>query len=196
MLLLNGLIAQAVTSQGYSAQTAAIIAAVAVIAGGAVGVLVKAAVDAVSESRKRHRHELERFWEPLLDQLTNAHICFRLQGKLRNRLISMLNSRGVWRTDKMPIPIKLERVYAQMLPDEQNLHAFIREITFGGMLSANNNIVKLLERHPQYSARLESQLMQVREHLTLWIAKAKRDASKAEVCLVYVGVEDEFPFPP
>lgn len=173
-----------------------IILAIATIVGAVIGVCAKAFFDGLSDSKKRRRNELEKFWRPLSDQLCNSRICFDLQNKLRKRLIERLEERELWPKDSASIPVKLEKLYPQMTDVEHNLHAFIREITFGGMFSANDRMVHLLEEYPQYSFRLEAEMIKLREHLMLWLAKAKRDRPKPSVCLVYVGVEEDVRFPP
>jgi hypothetical protein len=168
-------------------------AAVAVVSAVA-GVVATQMFNARNEERKRRRSELENFWRPLNDAIANSSLSFDLQTTLRDRLIADLKERGTWPQDVTLIPEALAAAYPNMNDDQRDAHAYLRAITFGWMRDANDRIVQLLQQYPQCSFQL-SGTRDLRQHLMLWLTKAKREEPKPEVCLVYVGVKEGVPFP-
>jgi hypothetical protein len=74
----------------------------------------------------------------------------------------------------------------------------MRSITTKSMYKHNTEMVSLIESNPRYREEL-TDFSRLQDHLNLWLSKYARDLERREnrkdVCLIYVGVKENKPFP-
>jgi len=94
---------------------------------------------------------------------------------------------------------KLEEILAGAYPslNEQqlDLFGFIRVITENFLFKRNEEMLKLLDKNPEYFHDL-SEFKDLQGHLELWNSKLESHLKKRkDYCLIYVGVKEKKPFP-
>ena len=109
-----------------------------------------------------------------------------LRGMLRNRL-------------KVDEKLEFENLFFQYYGKLNDVEKFqfeqIRAMTEGPLHDGNETILRIMESNPQLLDEIPS-LEILRQHLVFWLNKYdKVFVKRAEMCLLYIGVEDGVPFP-
>lgn len=125
---------------------------------------------------------------------SNTFTAFKAQVARRNELAEMLQHRlGVERN--MQFEKFFSHYYGQM--NQQELFVFnqIRAITETGLYQNNQAIVDELIDYPQIINEIPL-TNELQQHLTFWLNKYHSVfTQRADMCLLYVGVEDGVPYP-
>lgn len=132
--------------------------------------------------------------QEILDLLDIAGTTFIAQSRIRNKLVEMLYNQL-----KIQYGYEYEelfsRYYEQMTPEERHYHATMRGYTSNILASHNKQVLELLKQHNQLIKLIPS-LKQLRQHLTIWLAKYEGLFQNSPyMALVYIGVEEGVPFP-
>lgn len=147
-----------------------------------------------STSRPENESEEVHAIKRLLDVLKTSYTTFVAQCRVRNELVDTMYRR---------LDIKERReyerffslYYEQMNDEERHMHSIIRVYTANVLSQYNTHALQILEDHPELVEKIKL-LPELRQHLTLWLAKYKGILERyPHVCLVYVGVEERVPFP-
>lgn len=126
--------------------------------------------------------------------LETTWAAFVAQCRRRDQLVAMIR-------DRLEINDDLEyenfffRHYGKLNDEERFQFDQIRAMTEGPLHDGNENMLSVLESHPQVFEEIGA-LTALRQHLVFWLNKYDRVFSKRpEMCLLYTGVEDQVPFP-
>lgn len=145
--------------------------------------------------KKQNEHQqLVSALSQIAEYQDNAYTAFVAQIKRRNELVGLLEARlGITREQQFE---KLFVTYHdQFNQEEAFVCAQMRAITETGLMENNRNIVNTLSEHPiifDYFA--DAKVLQ--QHLIFWLNKYDSVFRQREdMCLVYVGVEDNVPYP-
>jgi hypothetical protein len=146
--------------------------------------------------------ELEQFYEKLQIFLDATHNGFKNQIEIRKRLIENIQkrfdissferekSKALYHWDDL-----FEYIYPQLNKDEKDNFIFIRGITENTLYTYNRKIVELLDSFPQFHKDVP-EIGQLFDHLNFWLSKYNSVfQNREDMCLVYVGLEDNKPFP-
>ena len=123
-----------------------------------------------------------------------TYTAFVAQAERRNELVEMINSRlGV--TRKM----QFEKYFSHYYPNMNNQELFvfqqIRSITDSGLYKSNLLIVQELDSDPRILEEIEY-TKELKQHLIFWNNKYENIfKNREDMCLLYVGVEDNLPYP-
>lgn len=124
----------------------------------------------------------------------SSYSVFVIQAKRRNELVKMMESRlALKRTEQF------EKFFSKYFPDMNKEEKFvfdqIRGITKGAMLSANTKMLSLIKQNPELHNEFPL-IDALDEHLSFWVSKYQNVfLQREDMCLLYVGVEDEVPYP-
>ena len=124
----------------------------------------------------------------------NSYTAFIAQAKRRNELVDMLETRlNISREQQF------EKFFAfyhsQFNQQEAFVCAQMRAITDLGLMENNRNIVNTLNAHPAIFEHF-SDAKALQQHLTFWLNKYESVFKiRDDMCLLYVGVEDNLPYP-
>ncbi len=88
-----------------------------------------------------------------------------------------------------------ESLYNKMNGKEKNMFYFIRTIT-DSMAKYNNEMFNLIDSNRDFLEDEDvPELVELYEHLRLWKEKYESKKNNPRMCLVYVGVKENKPFP-
>jgi hypothetical protein len=119
---------------------------------------------------------------------------FEAQSRLRDLLVRHLETRLRIRQKEEYEPF-FERHFARFDAEELRLHRTMRSYTEAGLAKYNARARELLSENPALSDALPSSFS-LRQHLDIWLNKFSNVfLVTPSMCLVYVGVEERFPFP-
>ena len=185
----------------------------------ALGFLGKRLYDAIEKTRTERKNAVEREklrrgeaiaqLEQLQALLDESWSIFTSQNYQRNRLASLLQERY---GDKVPLQLGYDeafyQMYGQMKPEERELFQIIRGLTMHSMYRVNERLRQWTDNNKTAGQlvgeltpaiqQLDSQLLQLKAHLSHWFAKYNTVFAKDERrSLVYLGDEKaqgvEFP---
>ena len=128
--------------------------------------------------------------------LRTTRTTFEAQARLRNRLVRQISDRLVLNPrEHLEYEDFFVRHFAHLDRDERRIFDIIRSFTANVLNDYNRKMLKLIEATPQLVTPIPS-LMQLKNHLLLWVAKFDADfPGRPEMCLLYVGVHEGVPFP-
>jgi hypothetical protein len=137
-----------------------------------------------------------KFYEELLFYLEAAWNGFVNQCRIRDRLVELVEKNHDLTPYKgYEYPQLFAILYPEMNEEERSQVYFMRGITQNTLYKYNSKVVQLLDRYPDLNRELP-ELKQLQAHFNFWIARYNSVFQKQEeMCLVYVGVEDNKPFP-
>jgi DNA-binding winged helix-turn-helix (wHTH) protein len=124
----------------------------------------------------------------------NTYTAFIAQASRRNELVEMIENRlGIKREQQF------EKFFAgyftQFNQQERFVCSQIRAITDTGLMQNNRAIVDTLNQHPAVLEHIE-QAKALQQHLRFWLNKYESIFKvREDMCLLYVGVEDQVPYP-
>ena len=130
----------------------------------------------------------------LLSVLETSRTTFRAQVLLRNQLVAQMTLRQgikqVYQYEEF-----FDRFYPEMDERERRKHAIIRSYTKDVLREYNERALALVERFPELERDVHG-VGPLQRHLVMWLAKYRAVFEQTEsMCLVYVGVEENVPFP-
>lgn len=130
----------------------------------------------------------------IADYQENTYTAFRAQAARRNELVDMIEVRL-----KIERSLQFEKFFALYFTEltQQEMFVFdqIRAITETGLKVNNQGILDELNAHPELFEQIKG-ARELQQHLAFWINKYHSVFSKrADMCLLYVGVEDGVPYP-
>ncbi len=119
---------------------------------------------------------------------------FQIQAKRRDELVEMITSRL-----KIKRELQFEKFFAhyfeQMNKKEKFVFAQIRAMTETGLFENNKKVVEELTSHPEILNKIKK-TSTLLLHLKFWLNKYHSVFKKRkDMCVLYVGVEDGFPYP-
>lgn len=119
---------------------------------------------------------------------------FKAQVRRRNQLVESIENRlGIRET--MEYENFFFRYYGILNDEERFQFEQIRAITEGALYKGNQQILSILEEHPQVFGEIP-RLADLQQHLVFWLNKYEKVfVKRPEMCLLYTGVEDGVPFP-
>lgn len=153
---------------------------------------------AICAEKKEKRHARLSFYEQMAVNLDGSKFDFDNQTDLRDRLYESL------KRNHGPLPnLQYEPLFAKMhskfTEDEKAICGLMRSITTNSMRRHNEAMIKLIESNPSYRNEL-TDFSGLQDHLNLWFSKYTRDLEgqerREDICLIYVGVNENKPFPP
>ena len=126
--------------------------------------------------------------------LETNHAAFLAQARRRNGLVTGIRNRLDAREQ-----LQYEKFFFRFYPklDEEERFEFdqIRAMTVGVIREGNQNILTILEKHPELLEEIPA-LTALRQHLVFWLNKYDRVfVAEPKMALLYTGVEDGVPFP-
>lgn len=134
------------------------------------------------------------FYQQLKFYLDASQDAFINQCIARDRLFKLLQD------NHGPLP-ELEyeplfkEYYTKLNEEEKTLFQLIREMTKTSIYKQNKAIIDFLQSNAKYYHELP-ELRKLNEHLQYWVSKYQSTIdTRDDVCLVYVGVAEEKPFP-
>lgn len=114
----------------------------------------------------------------------------RVRDKIEEMLYNRLKIREVYEYEEL-----FSRYYEQMTPEERHFHNSIRSYTENTLYVYNSQILETIKLYPELEEYVPS-MKSLKQHLILWISKYHGlFQNTPHMCLVYVGVEEKFPFP-
>jgi hypothetical protein len=126
--------------------------------------------------------------------LETAHSTFKAQAELRDDLSARIHKRFRIRS-LVQFEDLFEKYFDRLSPAELKLHGIIRTYTGSVMYEYNKRALKVLETYPGLTDVLPS-YGALRHHLKTWITKFNLFFKKnPAICLLYVGVKENAPFP-
>ena len=132
--------------------------------------------------------------EEILDNLDIINQAFVAQCRLRNQLLKSLKNRFTKRRFTHFVKI-FSQYYDEMTPYELKTHQTIRGYTENIIMVYNMKVLDLLRAHPTLKNEIP-RLKNLEQHLIIW--KSKYDSifvGDKTINLVYVGVEEQVPYP-
>lgn len=124
----------------------------------------------------------------------NAFTAFIAQAKRRNQLVETIEKR-LKLDRKQQFELFFSSVYSQMNEEERFICAQMRAYSDTGIYKNNSAVLTELEENPAVYDAIPA-ASQLAQHLRIWINKYEHVFVKREdMCLVYVGVEDDVPYP-
>jgi hypothetical protein len=125
--------------------------------------------------------------------LGGTRAAFQNQAIARDRLVALLKK------SHAPLPnLEYEPLFRECYPvlneDEKVLFQLIRGITTTALFQHNDAMSRQLKESARYAAELP-EFEPLREHLDLWLSKYAAVKERDDACLVYIGVEENRPFP-
>ena len=162
----------------------------------------------VKEAEERRKQQLDLFYEKLWLYLDATRNGFRNQRIIRDRLVQLLEKDHDLQPylsddhDLQPYKewgYKHDELFAALYPtmNEEEVYLFrlMRGITENTLFSYNNSIVQLLDKYPEFYTDVP-EILKLHDHLNFWLAKYNSVfKDRDDMCLVYVGLKDEKPFP-
>jgi hypothetical protein len=138
--------------------------------------------------------DTRRVMEEIAWELQITRTSFIAQCRRRNHLVDMISGRL-----KVRGGLEYEEFffrYFGKLNDEEKFHFDqLRAMTEGPLHQGNQKMLDIIEKHPRVLEEIPA-LADLRQHLVFWLNKYERVfLKKAEMCLLYTGVEDGVPFP-
>lgn len=123
-----------------------------------------------------------------------SYSAFVIQAKRRNELVKMIELRlSIDRTQQFEK--FFSKYFEQMSSEERFVFDQIRGITEGALHSANKEMLQLVNDYPEIG-RVFPLVEDLKRHLSFWLSKYDNVFMQREdMCLLYVGVEDEVPYP-
>lgn len=132
--------------------------------------------------------------QEILELLDITGTTFLAQARIRNKLQMMLYNR-LKIQQSYEYEELFSRYYDKMTSEERHFHASLRSYTSNIIALNNKQVLELIHAHDQIVNLIPS-LKQLRQHLTLWVAKYEGlFQSSPHMALVYIGVEEGVPFP-
>lgn len=124
----------------------------------------------------------------------NTYTAFKAQLKRRKQLAVMLQQRlNVKRARQWEM--FLSHHYSKMNKEELFVCAQMRAITDHGLYENNLAILKELENSPDIYQHIKL-TKELYQHLNFWVEKYQSVfKQRKDMCLLYIGVEDETPYP-
>jgi len=144
------------------------------------------------DKRQAQRRDYQLILQ-IQQQLNISRTAIMVQFKRRDELGTMLKivrnkQRIFWEQE-------FSNAYPNLTPSQRFVFDQIRGITDGSLLSANSQVAKILNEHPDLASKIASFTPLV-NHLNFWLAKYHQVFSqRQDMCVLYVGVEDNLPFP-
>jgi hypothetical protein len=148
------------------------------------------------DRRKAEQDRRKAFYQQLKIHLDGSFAAFQNQAIARNRLVDLLNQR--YGTLPNLEYDELFRKYHKNFNEEEKLLCnLMRGITTESLYKHDQGMVNLLEKNPEFREEL-ADFKALQGHLDLWLSKYKVTAkeNRDDWCLVYVGVQENRPFPP
>ncbi len=147
-----------------------------------------------STTQTRGLSEEARAIKKLLEILRTSYKTFVAQCRVRDEVFEAMRKR-LEIDEHMEYERFFSRYYKRMDDEERHLHSIIRSYTANILSEYNARALQILEEHPDLLEQVKL-LPQLKEHLTIWLGKYKGVLQASEsACLIYVGVEEEVPFP-
>lgn len=161
------------------------------------GGLVTHTIDRAKEKRLIAQAEYNRrrtFYQQMKLHLDASYDAFSNQVFARGRLVKLLE-KNHGTLPRLQYEELFRGYYPELNEEEKILFEFIRGITETSLYKHNKEMLGLLEKYPEYYDELP-ELRTLYEHLDLWMSKYNSlFVNREDTCLVYVGVEEEKPFP-
>lgn len=130
----------------------------------------------------------------LLGILNTTRTTFIAQTKIRDELVHKVLER-LHVTEHLEYERFFQKHYTAMTEDERLLHRIIRAYTGDVLASYNRQARDLIRTQPALVEALP-RLQDLQQHLDIWLAKFDGVFHATEsISLVYVGVEENVPFP-
>lgn len=130
----------------------------------------------------------------LLDILLTTYPTFVAQANLRDTLVQKIKQR-ITVDDTLEYEAFFARYYNVMNKEELQLHATMRGYTKNILHDYNLQAYNLLNESAELSKAIPSAAKLI-QHLRMWLTKFDTVFMKNEsMCLLYVGVEEQVPFP-
>jgi len=132
--------------------------------------------------------------EDLMEALEISSQTFVAQSRIRNQLLKSLKGRFTDMKQRNVINI-FSHYHAKMNDYELRLHASIRGYTQHVIAKYNDQALHILQNNPNLKQEIE-RLKNLERHLIIWKSKYESTFVNDEtIALVYVGVEEQVPFP-
>lgn len=149
---------------------------------------------AVRIQQKADQTKRMAFYQQMDLHLDGSYAAFQNQCVARDRLFRLLKEHH----DPLP-ELEYEPLFRKFFTvlneDEKVLFELIRGITSTSLYKHNNGMLTLIEENPEFKDDLP-EFKDLHDHLDLWLSKYSSTVKNREdVCLVYVGVAEEKPFP-
>jgi hypothetical protein len=148
------------------------------------------------EARLKKENELADrlgFYRLMRANLEASYDAFVNQIDVRDRLVEHLERR-LGPLPKKEFELLFQELHPKFDEEEKRLCQILRGITKNALYKRNTAVLKLLDDHPQYYSELTT-WRALREHLELWLSKYEELMPREDTCLIYVGVEENKPFP-
>ncbi|HFB66411.1 MAG TPA: hypothetical protein ENJ60_12810 [Aeromonadales bacterium] len=121
-------------------------------------------------------------------------LTFKTQAKRRDELVKMISERLHIKRN-MQFEKFFSFYFKKMNNNEKFVFDQIRAMTETGLLVNNQNILKELYNHPAIYDHFKN-AKALQQHLEFWLNKYQGIFKKRQdMCLLYVGVEDDVPYP-
>ncbi len=140
------------------------------------------------------KNELIKSAQRIADYQEISYATFVAQAKRRNELVEMIEAR-IGEKREMQFEKYFSYYFKKLNEQEKFVFDQIRGMTDIGLYQNNLKIVTELNNHPKLFS-LISGTKELQQHLTFWLNKYHSVFQKRkDMCLLYVGVEDEVPYP-
>ena len=130
----------------------------------------------------------------LLNIVRTTGATFDAQARLRDRLVQRVSERLIL-NPYLDFAEFFSRYFSEFDNYERQLFATIRSYTETVLFEHNSRALGIIRERPDLSARIPH-LSDLELHLTIWISKYQGTfLEHPEMCLIYVGVDEQVPFP-
>ena len=148
------------------------------------------------EEQNNHQKKV-RFFEQMGVHLDGSLYAFENQTNARNLLYESLE-RNHAPLSNVEYEVLFAELHDVFTEEEQAICDLMRGITAGSMLNHNQSMAELIVSNAEFKDELP-EFTQLQDHLDLWQdkyrARLEGREESPDVCLVYVGVQEDKPFP-